>query len=332
MSKLSDPIVIVAAKRSAIGSFQGQFAGVPAPQLGAAAIRAALAASGVAAEQVDEVLMGCVLPAGIGQAPARQAALAAGVPTSVPCSTISKVCGSGMRSIMFAHDMIVAGSARIVVGGGMESMTNAPYFLPKARDGYRLGHGQLLDHMFFDGLQDAYEGKLMGTYAEDAVARYGFTRAEQDAYTITSVERAQRAVAEGSFRDEIGAVLVKSRKGEVSVIEDETPGKCDIAKIPTLKPAFQKDGTVTPANSSSISDGAAALVLMRASEASARQLRPLATIIGHAGYAHTPGLFTSAPVGAIGKLLEAVGWSTADVDLYEINDMAKAAGVALPKG
>ncbi len=320
MSTAHDPVVIVAAKRTPIGSFQGQFAAVPAPQLGAAAIRAALGAAGIDGTAIDEVLMGCVLPAGMGQAPARQAALGAGLPASVTCTTISKVCGSGMRSVMVAHDMLVAGSAEVVVAGGMESMTNAPYMLPKAREGYRLGHGQLLDHMFFDGLQDAYEGNLMGTYAESAVATYGFTRAQQDAYTITSVERAQRAVADGSFVDEIGPVTVKGRKGEQVITVDETPGKCDISKIPGLKPAFQKDGTVTPANSSSISDGAAALVLMRASLAAKRGLKPLATIRGHAGYANTPGLFTTAPVGAIRKLMERVGWSTADVDLYEINE------------
>jgi len=320
MSIPSDPVVIVAARRTPIGSFQGQFTSVTAPQLGAAAIRAALESAAIAADSIDEVLMGCVLSAGVGQAPARQAALGAGMPTSVTCTTISKVCGSGMRSVMLGHDALLAGSVDAVVAGGMESMTNAPYFLPKARDGYRLGHGQLLDHMFFDGLQDAYEGHLMGTYAEDAVGTYGFTREQQDAYTIASVERAQRAQTDGAFVDEIGSVTVKGRKGDQTINSDETPGKCDVSKVAGLKPAFKKDGTVTPANSSSISDGAAALVLMRASTAQARGLKVLATIRGHAGFAHAPGLFTSAPVGAIRKLLERIGWSTEQVDLYEINE------------
>jgi len=317
---LHDPIVIVAAQRTPIGAFQGQFSAVPGPQLGAAAIRAALASAAIDPAGIDDVLMGCVLPAGTGQAPARQAALGAGLPLSVTCTTVNKVCGSGMRTIMLGHDLLVAGSVEAVVAGGMESMTNAPYMLPKAREGYRLGHGQLLDHMFFDGLQDAYEGNLMGTYAEQAVGLYGFTRAQQDAYTVASVERAQRAVADGSFVDEIGPVTVKGRKGEQVITVDETPGKCDISKIAQLKPAFSKDGSVTAANSSSISDGAAALVLMRASTAAKRGHKPLATIRGHAGHAHEPGLFTTAPVGAIRKLFERTGWSVADVDLYEINE------------
>ena len=316
----TDPVVIVAAKRTPIGAFQGQFTAVSGPQPGAAAIRAAMEAAGIDGAAVSDVLMGCVLPAGTGQAPARQAALGAGLPQSVTCTTVNKVCGSGMRTVMLGHDALIAGSAEIVVAGGMESMTNAPYMLPKAREGYRLGHGQVLDHMFFDGLQDAYEGNLMGTYAERANEMYGFTREAQDAYTIASVERAQRAVAEGDFVAEIAPATVKGRKGEVQVAVDETPGKCDVAKVPQLKPAFRKDGTVTPANSSSISDGAAALVLMRASTAAKRGLKPLAVIRGHAGHAHEPGLFTTAPVGAIKKVLERAGWSTGEVDLYEINE------------
>ncbi len=320
MSHHHDPVVIVGARRTPIGAFQGALAPLSAPKLGAAALKAAIADAGIDAAELDEILMGCVLPAGLGQAPARQAALGAGVPNSVPCTTISKVCGSGMRSVMLAHDQILAGSARVAAAGGMESMTNAPYFLPKARDGYRLGHGQILDHMFFDGLQDAYQGHAMGHFAEEAVASYGFTRAEQDDYALVSVRRAQGAVADGAFGDEITPVTVAGRKGDVIVAGDETPGKCDPAKIPQLKPAFRKDGTVTAANSSSISDGAAALVLMRASDAERRGVRPLARIVGHAGHAHEPGLFTTAPVGAMRKLLERVEWDVKHVDLFEINE------------
>ncbi len=327
-----EPIVILAAKRTPIGAFQGRSAhadrrrpraSLRAPRLGAAALKAVVADAGPlgdAADAVDEVLWAACLPAGLGQAPARQAALGAGLPHSVPCTTISKVCGSGMRAVMFAHDQIMAGSASVAAAGGMESMSNAPYFLPKARDGYRLGHGQVLDHMFFDGLQDAYESKLMGHYAEQAVTSYGFSRAEQDDYTLESVRRAQAAVANGVFATEITPVAVAGRKGEQIVATDETPGKCDPAKIPTLKPAFSKDGTVTAANSSSISDGAAALLLMRASEAQRRGLRPLARIVGHAGHAQAPGLFTTAPVGAMQKLLKRIEWDVNSVDLFEINE------------
>ena len=315
-----DPIVIVGARRTPIGAFQGALAPLSAPQLGATALKAAIADAGVNAAELDDVLMGCVLPAGLGQAPARQAALGAGVPHSVPCTTISKVCGSGMRSVMLACDQILAGSARVAAAGGMESMTNAPYFLPKARDGYRLGHGQIFDHMFFDGLQDAYEGHAMGHFAEEAVASYGFSRAEQDDYARVSVLRAQGAVSDGAFADEITPVKVTGRKGEVIVANDETPGKCDPAKIPQLKPAFRKDGTVTAANSSSISDGAAALVLMRASDAERRGIAPLARIVGYAGHAQAPGLFTSAPVGAMRTLMERVQWDVEQVDLFEINE------------
>ena len=315
-----DPIVIVGARRTPIGAFQGALAPLSAPQLGATALKAAIADAGINAAELDEVLMGCVLPAGLGQAPARQAALGAGVPHSVPCTTISKVCGSGMRSVMLACDQILAGSARVAAAGGMESMTNAPYFLPKARDGYRLGHGQILDHMFFDGLQDAYEGHAMGHFAEEAVASYGFSRAEQDDYARVSVLRAQGAVSDGAFAGEIAPVTVAGRKGEVIVAHDETPGKCDPAKIPQLKPAFRKDGTVTAANSSSISDGAAALILMRASDAERRGIAPLARIVGYAGHAQAPGLFTSAPVGAMRTLMERVQWDVKHVDLFEINE------------
>ena len=320
MTMTSDPIVIVAARRTPIGAFQGALSALSAPELGAAALRAAIADSGVPPAELDEILLGCVLGAGIGQAPARQAALGADLPNGVPCTTISKVCGSGMRAVMFGHDQLLAGSARVVVAGGMESMSNAPYLLPKARGGYRLGHGQLLDHMFFDGLQDAYEGHLMGHYAEEAAAAWGFGRADQDAYALESVRRAQAALHDGAFADEIATLTIRGRSGEHVVAADETPGKCDPAKIPQLKPAFRKDGTVTAANSSSISDGAAALVLMRAAEAERRGLPALARIVGHAGHAQEPALFTSAPVGAIRKLLEQTGWHSDSVDLFEINE------------
>ncbi len=320
MNTTPDPIVIVAARRTPIGAFQNALSSLAASQLGAAALRAALADSGIPGLDIDEVLMGCVLPAGMGQAPARQAALGAGLPNSAPCTTISKVCGSGMKAVMFGHDQILAGSANIVAAGGMESMSNAPYLLPKARGGYRLGHGEVLDHMFFDGLQDAYEGHLMGHYAEEAAARHGFGRKEQDDFALESVRRAQAAVRDGLFATEITPLTVAGRKGDAVVAEDETPGKCDATKIPQLKPAFRKDGTVTAANSSSISDGAAALVLMRESEATRRGLQPLARIVGQASHADAPGLFTGAPVGAIRKLLDRVGWQAQDVDLYEINE------------
>jgi acetyl-CoA C-acetyltransferase len=271
--------------------------------------------------EVSEVIMGCVLPAGLGQAPARQASLGAQVPKSVPCTTVNKVCGSGMKAVMLAHDLIAAGSASVVVAGGMESMTNAPYLLPGARAGMRMGHHKILDHMFFDGLQNPYDGEMMGHFGELCAEKYHFSREEQDKYAIESVKRAQLAVANGLFKAETVPVTVKSRKGEYLVDKDEEPVKCDIKKIPTLKPAFKKDGgTVTAATSSSISDGAAALVLMTESEAKRRDLKPLARIVGHAAFAQEPAWFTTAPVGAMNKLLKAVGWSAKDVDLYEINE------------
>ena len=316
-----DPIVIVSVARTPMGGFQGSLSALSAPELGAHAIKAALSRANLAAEQVDEVLMGCVLHAGLGQAPARQASIGAGIPKSVPCTTISKVCGSGMKAVMFAHDAILAGSNHVLVAGGMESMSNAPYLLPKARGGMRLGHGQVLDHMFFDGLEDAYDkGRLMGTFAEETAKAYGFSREQQDEFAITSTKRAQQAIADGAFDWEVEPVTVADRKGEVVVKIDEQPGNAKIDKIPTLKPAFAKDGTVTAANSSSISDGAAALVLMRESEAKKRGLTPLARIHGHASHARQPAQFTTAPVGAIKKLFDKVGWSDKDVDLYEINE------------
>ncbi|VVD90250.1 acetyl-CoA acetyltransferase [Pandoraea aquatica] len=316
-----DPIVIVSAARTPMGGLQGVFGDVAAPQLGAAAIRAAVERAGLKPEQVDEVVMGCVLPAGQGQAPARQAALGAGLPLAAGATTVNKMCGSGMRAAMFAHDMLAAGSADVIVAGGMESMSNAPYLLPKARAGMRMGHGQVIDHMFFDGLEDAYDkGRLMGTFAEECADRYAFTREAQDAFAIASLERAQNATKDGSFAWEITAVTVPGRKGDTVVEQDEQPFKANPEKIPTLKAAFRKDGTVTAANSSSISDGAAALVLMRESTAKHLGLTPLARIAGHSTFAQQPGLFTTAPVGAMRKLFEKTGWSTADVDLFEINE------------
>jgi acetyl-CoA C-acetyltransferase len=316
-----DPIVIVAARRTAIGSFQGQFAPVTSPQLGATAIRAAVADAGLKGEDISEVIMGCVLPAGLGQAAARQASLGADIPKSVGCTTVNKVCGSGMKATMLAHDIIAAGSADIVVAGGMESMTNAPYLIPGARAGLRMGHQQILDHMFFDGLQNPYDGQMMGGFGELCADKFKFTREQQDAFAIESVKRAQHAVKDGIFKAEIAPVSVKDRKGERVVDTDEEPGRCNIEKIPTLKPAFKKDGgTVTAATSSSISDGAAALVLMRESEAKKRGLKPLARIAGHAGFAQEPAWFTTAPVGAIDALQKKLGWSEKDVDLYEINE------------
>ncbi|MEO5559877.1 MAG: thiolase family protein [Dokdonella sp.] len=314
-------IVIVGAKRTAIGSFLGQFTGVPAPTLGATAIKAALAQSGVAAEDVSEVIMGCVLPANLGQAPARQAALAAGLPVSAGCTTINKVCGSGMKAMMLAHDLIKAGSAQIVVAGGMESMSNAPHMIPNSRTGNRYGNFEAVDHMAWDGLTNPYDGKSMGVFAENCADKYSFTREQQDAFATESVRRAQAAIASGAFVDEIVAVKVSTRKGDVEFATDEQPGKSDIAKIPTLKPAFRKEnGTVTAASSSSISDGAAAAVLMSADEAKKRGIKPLARIVGHATHSQEPEWFTTAPVGAIQKLLKNVGWNVADVDLFEINE------------
>ncbi len=321
MSQNSDPIVITGMARTAMGGFQGELAALSAPQLGAAAIGAALARAGVAAEDLDEVIMGCVLPAGQGQAPARQASFGAGVPESVGCTTINKMCGSGMKAAMLVHDLIAAGSGEVMVAGGMESMSNAPYLLAKARTGYRMGHGQVLDHMFVDGLEDAYDkGRLMGTYAEDTAEHYQFTREVQDAFAIRSLKRAQGASADGTAAREITAVTVKTRKAEASVDSDEQPRTANLDKIPKLRPAFREGGTVTAANSSSISDGAAALVLMKRSEAERRGLAPLAVIRGHATHAQAPARFTTAPIGAIGKVLDKVGWSTDEVELYEINE------------
>ncbi|WP_019644564.1 acetyl-CoA C-acyltransferase [Novispirillum itersonii] len=318
---VSDPIVIVGAARTPMGGFQGELSSLRCPELGSTAIRAALSRAGVSADAVDEVVMGCVLPAGQGQAPARQASRGAGVHDAAGCTTINKMCGSGMRAAMFAHDMLLAGSASVMVAGGMESMSNAPYLLDKARGGYRMGHGAVLDHMFLDGLEDAYDkGRLMGTFAEDTAAHYGFTREQQDAFAIASLERAQKATASGAAAAEIEAVTVSSRKGDVVISTDEQPRNARLDKIPTLKPAFRKDGTVTAANSSSISDGAAALVMMRRSEAEKRGLTPLAVITGHATDAREPRWFTTAPVGSIQKVLAKAGWTTADVDLWEINE------------
>jgi acetyl-CoA C-acetyltransferase len=312
-------IVIAAARRTPIGAFQGSLGGVSATELGAAASRAALADAGVEGGELSEVILGCVLPAGLGQAPARQAALAAGIPAAIGCTTINKVCGSGMKAVMLGHDLIRAGSAQIVLAGGMESMSNAPYLLPKARAGYRLGHQQVLDHMFFDGLQNPYDGNMMGHFAEATAARYGFTREAQDTFSTESVHWAL-AATRAAFAAEIVPVTVKTRRGEELVAIDEEPGRCDLDKIPTMRPAFSKDGTVTAASSSSISDGAAALVLMSEAEAARRGLQPLARILGHSGFAHAPEWFTTAPVAAISQLLEQLGWQPGDVDLYEINE------------
>lgn len=319
--RASDPIVIVGAARTPIGGFQGELADVAAPALGATAIRAALDRAGVAPDDVEEVLMGCVLPAGLGQAPARQAAVGAGIPVSVGATTINKMCGSGMKAAMLGHDLIAAGSAAIVVAGGLESMTNAPYLLDRARGGYRMGHGRVLDHMFLDGLEDAYDkGRLMGTFAESCAEHYQFTRDAQDAYALESLARARKAVDNGSFDTEIASVTVTGRKGDTLVDRDEQPRNAKPEKIPTLRPAFRPDGTVTAANSSSISDGGAALVLMRRSEADRRGLTPLAVIRGHATHAQAPEWFTTAPIGAVTGLLDKTGWTAADVDLYEVNE------------
>ncbi len=316
----SDDVVIVAAKRTPIGAFQGALAGATAPQLGATAIRAAIAEAGIDAGDIDQVLMGCVLPAGLGQAPARQAALAAGIPVGVPCTTVNKMCGSGMESIILGHDRLRAGSAAVVVAGGFESMSNAPYLLPKARDGYRMGHQQALDHMFYDGLQDPFDGEMMGHFAQVTADTKGFTREQMDEFAIESVRRAQRAVSDGTFAAEIAAVTISTRRGDVTVSGDETPGKVSIEKIPTLRPAFGKDGTVTAATSSSISDGAAAVVMMLESEAKKRGLKPLARILAHSAFAQEPAWFTTAPIHALERLLEKLGWQPNDADLYEINE------------
>jgi acetyl-CoA C-acetyltransferase len=316
-----DPIVIVSAVRTAIGGFQGAFASATAPELGAVAVKAAVERAGVGPEGVNEVLMGCVLPAGLGQAPARQAARGAGLPDHVPCTTVNKMCGSGMKTVMMAYEALHARPDDVIVAGGMESMTNAPYLLPKLRSGQRLGHTQVYDHVFLDGLEDAYDkGRLMGTFAEDTAQHYQFTREAQDAFAIESLKRAKSANEDGSFAQEIVSVTIKTRKGAADVKRDEQPFTADVGKIPQLKPAFREGGTVTPANSSSISDGAAALVLMRAGEASRRKIRPIARIVGATTHAQAPAWFTTAPIGALRKLFEGTGWSAKDVGLYEINE------------
>ncbi|QDA56227.1 thiolase family protein [Thermomonas aquatica] len=313
-------VVIVGAKRTAIGSFLGQFTGTPTPALGTAAISAALAQSGVAGDKVDEVIMGCVLPAGLGQAPARQASRAAGIADAAGCTTINKVCGSGMKAVMLAHDLIKAGSAQVVVAGGMESMTNAPHLLNNSRTGIRYGSAEMLDHMAWDGLTNPYDGKAMGVFGDAACAKYGYDRAAVDAYSAESARRAQAAQANGAFADEIAAVTVKTRKGEVVVDKDEEPGKIDLNKIPELRAAFGKDGVLTAASSSKISDGAAALVVMSAEAAAAAGAQPLARIVAHATHAQAPEWFTTAPVAALKNVLDKAGWSVADVDLFEVNE------------
>jgi acetyl-CoA C-acetyltransferase len=313
-------VVIVAAKRTPIGAFQGALTPMTAPQLGAAAIRAALDAAGVAAADIQEVIMGCVLPAGLGQAPARQAAIGAGIPVGTAATTINKMCGSGLKAIMLGADQIRAGDVEILIAGGFESMTNSPYLLPKARGGYRMGHGEVLDHMFFDGLQSPFDGQLMGCFGDRTASRYEFSRADQDAFAAESVRRAHAALEAEHFAAELTAVTVKGRKGNVVVARDETPFTCDVSKIPTLKAAFSKDGTVTAASSSSIADGAAAVVLMRTDAAKARALKPLARIVAYASHAQEPEWFTTAPIGAINKVLGMAGWQAQDVDLYEINE------------
>lgn len=317
----SDPIVIVGASRTAMGGFQGALSGATAAELGACAISGALAGAGLSADAVQEVIMGCVLPAGQGQAPARQAALGAGLPLSAGATTVNKMCGSGMKAAMLAHDLLLAGSGDVMVAGGMESMSNAPYLLPKARGGYRMGHGQVIDHMFLDGLEDAYDrGRLMGTFAEDCAGSYGFTREAQDTYALTSLDRAQQAIASGKFASEITPMTVRAGRSETIVDTDEQPGNARPDKIPTLRPAFREGGTVTAANSSSISDGAAAMVLMRQSEAERRGLTPRAIIRGHSTHAHEPNLFPTAPIGSMRKLSEKTGWNLNDVDLFEVNE------------
>ncbi len=320
-SAAEDPIVIASTARTPMGGFQGELGAATASELGAAAIQAAVERSGVEAAEIDEVLMGCVLPAGQGQAPARQASFGAGLPKDVPCTTVNKMCGSGMKTVMMAYEALHARPADVIVAGGMESMSNAPYLLPKVRDGLRLGHGEVKDHMFLDGLEDAYDkGRLMGTYAEATATHYQFTREAQDAYAIESLRRAKAANEDGSFGSEIVPVTIKTRKGESEISLDQQPFTARPDKIPTLKPAFAKDGTVTAANSSSISDGAAALVLMRASEAERRGLTPLARIAGCTSHAQEPAWFTTAPIGAVEKLFEQTGWSAGDVALYEVNE------------
>jgi len=316
----NDPIVIVAARRTPLGAFQGTLSAVSATDLSATANRAAVADSGLDATAIDEVLLGCVLPAGLGQAPARQAALGAGLPLQIPCTTLNKVCGSGMKAIMLGHDLIRAGSANVVLAGGMESMSNAPYLMPKARSGYRMGHQEVLDHMFFDGLQNPYDGNMMGHFAELTADKYGFSRQDQDAFAIESVTRARSAATLGRFDNEITPVTVKTRKGETVVSIDEGPHSADLDKIPQLRPAFRKGGSVTAASSSSISDGAAALILMKASQAKEQGIAVLATITGHKSFAQEPEWFTTSPVFAIKALQDELGWDGKDVNLYEVNE------------
>ncbi|WP_366302256.1 acetyl-CoA C-acyltransferase [Pseudomonas atacamensis] len=329
MTMSNDPIVIVSAVRTPMGGFQGELKSLSAPQLGAAAIKAAVERAGVASDAVDEVLFGCVLPAGLGQAPARQAALGAGLDKSTRCTTVNKMCGSGMQTTIMAHDMLLAGSADVVIAGGMESMSNSPYLLDRARAGYRMGHGRVLDSMFLDGLEDAYDkGRLMGTFAEDCAEANGFSREAQDAFAIASTTRAQQAIKDGSFKDEIVPLTVTVGKEQVVISNDEQPPKAKLDKVASLKPAFREAGTVTAANSSSISDGAAALVLMRQSHAQQLGLKPLAVIHGHAAFADTPGLFPTAPIGAIKKLVKKTGWTLDQVDLFEVNEAFAVVGMA----
>ncbi|MCH8105801.1 MAG: acetyl-CoA C-acyltransferase [Proteobacteria bacterium] len=318
---MSENIVITGAARTPMGGFQGVLSPATAPELGAAAIAAAVERSQITGDAIDEVIMGCVLPAGLGQAPARQASLGAGLPLATGCTTINKMCGSGMKATMIAHDLLLAGTNRVMVAGGLENMSNSPYLLPKARAGLRMGHSKVMDHMFLDGLEDAYDkGCLMGTFADNTADKYSFTREQQDEFAITSLKRAQAAIESGAFKQEITPVIIKTRNGEVSIDTDELPSNVNLDKIPTLRPAFRTDGTVTAANSSSISDGAAALVLMREDEAEKRAIKPLAVIRGHSSFAHEPAWFTTAPVGAIQSLLDKLQWSVGDVDLFEINE------------
>ena len=318
---MSENIVITGAARTPMGGFQGVLSPATAPELGAAAIAAAVERSQITGDAIDEVIMGCVLPAGLGQAPARQASLGAGLPLATGCTTINKMCGSGMKATMIAHDLLLAGTNRVMVAGGLENMSNSPYLLPKARAGLRMGHSKVMDHMFLDGLEDAYDkGCLMGTFADNTADKYSFTREQQDEFAITSLKRAQAAIESGAFKQEITPVIIKTRNGEVSIDTDELPSNVNLDKISTLRPAFRTDGTVTAANSSSISDGAAALVLMREDEAEKRAVKPLAVIRGHSSFAHEPAWFTTAPVGAIQSLLDKLQWSVGDVDLFEINE------------
>ncbi len=328
---MSESIVIVAAKRTPIGSMNGQLVGQTSPQLAAVAIKAAMEQSGLKPEDINEAIIGCVLPAAVGQAPARQAVLGAGLLKTTTCTTVNKVCGSGMKTVMMGYDAILAGSANVVLAGGMESMSNAPHMLPKARQGYRYGHIKALDHMAFDGLENAYDGKSMGIFADATAAKYGFTREQQDAFAAESVKRAQAAVASGAFKAEIAGVTVSGKGGDIVLATDEPPGLCKPEKIASLKPAFNKDGTVTAASSSSISDGAAALILMKESDAKAKGLTPIARIVGHASNAHEPEWFTTAPVGAIEKLQKKLGWNPSNVDLYEINEAFAVVAMAAMK-